>query len=174
MRKHLRSFIRNIIFESFKEQEEIHIASAEEFKDALLNIATLDLEDDQVRYPNTQNRKEKFLFGGNDYYLFILDRTQLPESGPFELLIENDDDDVIGFVRGTKLNKTISFNLIHIKEDYRGKGIGTDIYEKFLNDGFIIKSDTEITDDTYSMYDRLLKYGYNPIVYNDGRVGLVK
>lgn len=174
MRKHIRNFIKNIILECIKEQEELHIASAEEFLDALLNLNTLNLEDSQVGYPNVQNKNESYLLGGNNYDLYILNRNELPESGPFEIFIKNDDNDIIGFIRGTKSNKTISFNLIHIQEEYRGSGIGTDIYEKFLNDGYVIKSDKEITDDTYSMYDRLLRYGYKPIVYKDGRVGLVK
>jgi hypothetical protein len=146
----------------------------ETFKDVLLNITTLDLEDSQVRYPNIDGKKQKFLFGGNKYYLSILDRGELPSVGPFELVIENDDDEIIGFIRGTKNANIISFNLIHIQEDYRGSGIGTDIYEKFLNKGFIIKSDSEITDATYSMYDRLVLYDYKPLIFDDGTVGLIK
>ncbi len=40
--------------------------------------------------------------------------------------------------------------------------------------GYIIKSDSEITDGTYSIYDKLLSKGYKPIIYGDKRVGLVK
>lgn len=153
---------------------DVEVATEEEFTDALLKLATLDLEDDQVRYPMVGGVKIETLFGGNEYWLNILNRTELPESGSFELSIENNDEDVIGFIRGTKLKNTLSFNLIHIMEDYRGKGIGTDIYEKFLEMGYTIKSDTEITDSTYSMYDRLQKQGYEPLIYKDGRVGLRK
>jgi hypothetical protein len=167
----LTEFITITITEYLKEQ--FTIADPEDFNDALLNLSTLDLEDDQVRYPKMDGVKKSFLFGGNNYNLLILNRTTLPVSGSFEIEIENDDE-TIGFIRGTKSNKIISFNLIHIKEDFRGSGIGTDIYEKFLNLGYTIKSDKEITDSTYSMYDRLVVYGYKPIIFDDGRVGLTK
>lgn len=114
------------------------------------------------------------MFGGTNYYLFILERKALPSSGPFEIIVEDYDDNIIGFIRGTKKDKVVSFNLIHIKEDNRGSGIGTGIYQKFLDNGFIIKSDSEITDDTYSMYDKLVIYGYKPLIFTDGRVGLKK
>ncbi len=151
-----------------------NIATKEEFMDALLDLATLDLEDDQVRYPRTEKRKATHISGGNDYDLYLLDKTTLPASGPFEISIVDNEDNIIGFIRGTKTNKTISFNLIHIQEEHRGKGIGTDIYEKLLNNGYTIKSDSEITDGTYNIYDRLSRHGYRPIVYGDGKVGLVK
>lgn len=158
-----------------EDKNSFEIASKEDFNDALLDLATLDLEDDQVSYPKIDGKKLKFLFGGNNYYLFLLDRETLPSHGAFEAIIEDDSDNVIGFLRGTKSDKIISFNLIHIKEENRGSGIGTDIYEKFLNDGYIIKSDDEITDSTYSLYDNLVKaYGYQPIIFDDGRVGLKK
>ena len=168
----LRKFIKTTIHEYLNEN--FNIVDKNDFKDALLDLATLDLEDDQVRYPKIEGRKQKHLFGGNLYDLYILDKNALPSSGPFEIVIENNDNDIIGFIRGTKSGKIISFNLIHIKEDYRGGGIGTEIYEKFLNDGYIIKSDDEITDSTYSLYDRLVMYGYKPIIFDDGRVGLKK
>lgn len=38
----------------------------------------------------------------------------------------------------------------------------------------IMKSDTEITDATYSVYDKLFIYGYEPIIFDDGCVGLKK
>lgn len=154
--------------------ESVDTKTNRKFKNALLNLATLDLEDDQVRYPRTDGKKLTHLLGGNEYDLYILDRTELPLSGAFEIIICDNDDNIIGFIRGTKNRKTISFNLIHIKEEYRRNGIGTAIYEKFLDNGYIIMSDDEITDATYSMYDRLLLYGYKPIVYRDGRVGLKK
>lgn len=154
--------------------ESYNVVDRSEFKDSLLDLATLDLEDEQVRYPKIEGRKQKHLFGGNKYDLYILDRTMLPSSGAFEIIIENNDNEIIGFIRGNKSGKIVSFNLIHIKEDYRGEGIGTDIYEKFLNHGYVIKSDDEITDSTYSLYDRLVIYGYKPIIFDDGRVGLKK
>ena len=171
---------KKIIKEQLKkfliEDELKNSPTKEEFEDALLNLSTLnDLEDDQVGYPKNY-KNETYLFGGNNYDLYILNRNGLPESGPFEIFIyDGDDNDIlIGFIRGTKKDKTISFNLIHIKEDYRGKGIGTDIYEKFLDMGLIIKSDKEITDSTYIVYMKLLSYGYKPIIYDDKRVGLIK
>ena len=148
--------------------------SKEEFEDVLLDLSTLDLEDDQVRYPKTDSREHEFLFGGNNYNLYILDKQTLPSSGPFEISITDDDDEVIGFIRGTKSGKIISFNLIHIKEENRGQGIGSDIYESFLKDGYIIKSDNEITDSTYSLYSKLVIYGYKPLLFADGTVGLMK
>ncbi len=90
------------------------------------------------------------------------------------MVIENNDGEVIGFIRGTKSEFVISFNLIHIKEDYRGNGIGSEIYQEFLDVGYIVKSDKEITYSTYSVYDKLALYGYTPIIFNDGRVGLKK
>jgi hypothetical protein len=168
--------LRNVIKSNLRKilNEEFEISSVEDFEEALLNLATLDLEDNQVGYPKINNRKQNYLFGGRNYDLYILDKEALPNSGPFEISIQ-DNDDVIGFIRGSKKNNIISFNLIHIKEDYRGLGIGTNIYETFLNDGFIIKSDDEITDSTYSIYNSLVKYGgIKPIVFDDGRVGLKK
>lgn len=149
-------------------------ADKEEFKDKLLDLVTLDLEDSQVRYPKTEGRKQTHLFGGNKYDLYVLERDELPISGSFEIVIENNDEEIIGFIRGNKKENVISFNLIHIKEDYRGNDIGTDIYEKFLNNGYIIKSDKEITDSTYNLYYRLLIYGYKPLIFDDGRVGFKK
>lgn len=172
MGKDIKKFIKTSLHKYLNEQDE-HIVSKEEFEDALLNLATLDLEDSQVRYPKTQGRELSYLFGGNEYDLYLLDKPTLPSSGPFEILIE-DKDDVIGFIRGTKASGVISFNLIHIMPEYRGNGIGTDIYEKFLNQGYTIISDNEITDETYSMYSRLQLYGYKPLIFSDGRVGLVK
>ena len=171
----MKQFIKDKIREQLlNEQFEYKPVSKEEFDDVLLNLATLDLEDSQVRYPRMDGKKNGHLFGGNEYDLYVLNRPKLPSSGPFEIGIENNDGEVIGFIRGTKLKNIVSFNMIHIQEENRGNGIGTDIYEKFLNSGFIMKSDSEITDDTYSMYDKLVSYGYKPLLFNDGRVGLVK
>jgi len=166
--------ILNVLRSIINEQYNYEIVNRDEFQDAALELSTLNLEDDQVVYPNIDGKKSKFLFGGNHYYLFILERDSLPISGPFELYIEDDEDNIIGFIRGTKNKTIISFNFIHIEENMRGKGIGSDIYEKFLNQGFIIKSDKEITDSTYSLYDKLVLYGYKPLLFHDGRVGLMK
>ena len=151
------------------------IATKEEFDDAALNIATLDLEDSQVRYPKIEGREQTMVGSGKDYNLYLLDRDKMPESGAFEISIQDDNGEPIGFIRGTKSNKTISINLIHLQEQNRGKGIGTDIYEKLLDEGYTIKSDKEITDDTYSLYDRLGADKNNEkLVYSDGRIGLRK
>jgi hypothetical protein len=98
----------------------------------------------------------------------------LPSSGPFELFILNVNDDVIGFLRGIKNPTTISFNLVYLNEDNRGWGIATDIYEYFLNKGYIIKSDSEITQTTQGLYLKLVNMGYKPLVFDDQRVGLKK
>lgn len=146
-----------------------------EFDELLSELTTLDLEDDQVRYPRSEGRGGKYIFGGRGYSLFLLDRNELPISGPFEIIIEDSNsDDIIGFIRATKHKNIISINLIHILEEKRGWGIGSDIYEKFLNSGLIIKSDTEITDSTYSLYYRLMLNGFKPLIFNDDTVGLMK
>jgi hypothetical protein len=170
IRKHINKLkeINNNIKNGYR------VVDKETFNNAILNLTTLDLEDDQVRYPKVSDREQNHLFGSMGYDLYVLDRNGLPDSGSFEIVIENNDQEIIGFIRGTKSNNVISFNLIHIKEEYRGSGVGTDIYEKFLNDGFIIKSDTEITDSTYSLYDRMVKSGFKALIFNDGRVGLKK
>ena len=113
-----------------------------------------------------------YLFGGNNYDLYLIEREELPISGSFEVVIEADDQ-FIGFIRGNKKDIIISFNLIFIVEEYRRKGIGTDIYEKLLNKGYIMKSDSEITDNTYSIYYNLVNYNdYTPLIFNDGSVGI--
>lgn len=165
--------ILKLITESLEPQ--YRIVTKEEFEDRLLELSTLnDLEDDQVGYPKTNNRIVGHLDGGAEYDMYVLDREDLPNSGAFEIIIENNESEIIGFIRGTKKGNIISFNMIHIKEDSRGQGIGTSIYEKLLDREFIMKSDTEITDDTYSMYYRLLNYNYVPLIFNDGTVGLKK
>jgi len=150
------------------------VVDKETFNDALLNLSTLDLEDDQIGFPRTQNRKQSYLDGGNEYNLILLDKEELAVQGPFEILIKDDDDNIIGFIRGTKSNNIISFNMVFIKPDNRGRGIGRDIYAWYYNSGLIIKSDSEITNDTYSMYDRLVSYGFQPIIFPDNTVGLKK
>ena len=146
----------------------------EEFKQALDDLETLDLEDEQVRIPKFNEDSDPFIIQVGKVYLHIRNRDELPESGPFELFILNVKDEVIGFIRGTKRDNLISFNLFYIFPDERGMGIGYDIYEHFLNDGYTIKSDSEITYGTKSIYLKLLNNGFEPIVYDDGRVGLKK
>ena len=151
------------------------IASKEEFNNAALEISTLDLEDDQVKYPNIEGKQLSLIGGAANYNLYIIDRDDIPDAGAFEISIQNNDNEPIGFIRATVSDKTISINLISIKEEERGKGIGTDIYEKFLNEGYTIKSDKEITDATYSLYDRLGGDKTNEkLVYPDGRIGIRK
>lgn len=168
-----KNLIKKAIIESI--MQEYTVADEKEFESALSDLATLDLEDNEVRYPKIDGKKYTSLFSVKGAFLYLLGRTALPESGPFEIMIENIDDDIIGFIRGTKNKNIISFNLIHIKEDYRGRGIGSDIYEEFLSNGFIIKSDSEITDSTYSIYYKLVKYyDYIPLLFDDDCVGIMK
>lgn len=169
----LRKFISRVISESVVGYQ---VADKEEFKDALLDLATLDMEDDQVGYPRFEGKNQNYLSGGKGYDLYVLNRESLPGSGPFEILIREDvGDEVIGFIRGNKGGDVISFNMIYIEDEYRGQGIGMDIYENLLKEGFIIKSDKEITDSTYSVYSKLVEhYGYTPLIFDDGRVGLRK
>jgi hypothetical protein len=172
----LREFIKNTIRECLNEQLNIETEDVENFKEALLNLTTLDLEDDQVRIPQFNEKTDSYLFqvGNDNTYLYIRKRNKIPISGPFELFILDINDDVIGFIRGTKDKKLISFNLVYLVPEKRGWGIGYDIYEHFLNNGYTIKSDDEITDGTYSLYLKLLKNGFKPIVFDDDRVGLKK
>jgi ribosomal protein S18 acetylase RimI-like enzyme len=147
-------------------------ATNEEFDDAALRLATLNLEDGQVIYPNLKTVPQELLWSKRNYDLYIARHKDIPEAGPFELSIDQDNE-VVGFVRATIANNTISINLIHIKEEFRGAGIGTDIYETLLEKGYVIKSDSEITDSTYSIYDTLAKQNeYEAIVFPDGRIGL--
>jgi hypothetical protein len=166
--KYIESTIREYLNEGIENNNE------EEFRDALLNLATLDLEDDQVRIPEFNEKRDSYIYQIGKIYIHIRNRNKLPVSGPFELFILDVYDEVIGFIRGTKRNKLISFNLIYLIPEKRGWGIGYDIYEYFLNNGYIIKSDTEITDGTYSIYLKLLGNGFKPIVFDDERVGLKK
>jgi ribosomal protein S18 acetylase RimI-like enzyme len=148
--------------------------SDEDFFDALNALNTLDLEDDQVRYPKFNEDDFGTLFGDKEFDVYIINREELPTSGSFECVIFNNDEEVIGFFRANTKNKIVSIKLIHIKDDFRNLGIGTQIYEYFLENDYTIKSDTEITYSTVMMYERLYKSGYKPIVFDDGRVGLKK
>ena len=146
----------------------------EDFKEALEDLTTLDLEDDQVRYPPFNEDMDSYIIQVGKVYLHIRNEDELPNSGPFELFILNVKDEVIGFIRGTKKDKTISFNLFYILPEERGMRIGSDIYKYFLNNGYTIKSDDEITYSTQSLYLNLLKEKFKPIIFDDGRVGLKK
>lgn len=148
--ENLRKIIRQIILESSNSNYEV--ASEEDFEQTLSDLSTLDLEDDQVRIPEFDEDRDTYIFQVYKSYIHIRDREGIPSAGPFELFILDVNDQPIGFIRGTVSNKIISFNLIFINEENRGWGIGTEIYERFLNDGYIIRSDDEITDSTYSLY----------------------
>ena len=168
----LRNFIKKTIRTVLNEQQEN--SEIENFKDALLNLSTLDLEDDQVRIPKFNDETDSYIFQVGNTYIYVRNRDEMPSIGPFELFLLDINDDVIGFIRGTNKNKLISFNLIYIIPEKRGWGIGYDIYEYFLNNGYTVKSDSEITNGTYSLYLKLLDNGFKPIIFNDNRVGLKK
>ena len=170
----LRKFIATTIREYLNKQQNVENEDIENFKEALLNLATLDLEDDQVRIPTFNEETDSYIFQIGEIYIHIRNKDELPISGPFELFILDVKDDVVGFIRGTKNNKLISFNLIYLTPEKRGWGIGYDIYKYFLDNDYTIKSDDEITDGTYSLYLKLLNNGYKPIVFDDDRVGLKK
>ena len=74
-----------------------------EMEDALSDITTLDLEDSQVRYPNSNNITETYLFGGKNYDLYLINKDEL-RIGPFEIFIKDGDEEIIGFIRGTHFN----------------------------------------------------------------------
>jgi GNAT superfamily N-acetyltransferase len=82
--------------------ENIENQDIEDFKNALSDLATLDLEDDQVRIPKFNEETDPFIFQIGNTYIHIRNRNEMPQSGPFELFILDIDDDVIGFIRGTK------------------------------------------------------------------------
>jgi hypothetical protein len=168
-KKHYR--VKILIKESKKYRE----TDLETFEDALLDLRILDLED-TPRKLDYDGEKISFLFSGKGYFANILRADGLPQSGPFEIMIEDDGtEEPIGFARGTKSGQIISFNMIHIDEDRRGEGIGTDIYENLLERGYIIKSDKQITDGAYSIYSNLAEHGgYIPLIFDDGRVGVKK
>lgn len=169
--------IKNIattIQEYLKEHLDLEDDNYENFKDVLLNLSTLDLEDDQVRIPLFNGETDSYLFQIGKTYIYIRNRDEMRDTGPFELFILDNNDEVIGFVRGTVKNKIISFNLFYLLPEKRGYGIGYDIYEYFLNNDYTIKSDKEITEGTYSLYLKLLKNGFTPIVFDNERVGFKK
>ena len=150
------------------------IATYDEFENIASNLNTLDFEDDQVRIPAYNEETDNLIFQFSGLYIYVRNREALPESGPYELFILDGDDDPMGFIRGTKKDNILSFNLVYITPEERGKGLGTEIYEYFLNHGFIIKSDKEISYGTYSIYTNLAKSTFNPIIFSDGRIGLIK
>lgn len=164
-KKFIQEYLRKFLNEN---------TNIEDFKQSLLDITTLNLEDDQVQIPPFNQETDPFIFQIGKIYIHIRQKDDLPNSGPFELFILNVNDEVIGFIRGTKNPTTISFNLIYITPENRGWGIGPNIYEYFLNSGYIIKSDTEITEATYNLYLKLLNKGYTPLLFDDGTVGLKK
>jgi len=173
----IRNFIKTTIREYLKENfenEDVEDEDIEYFKEVLLNLSTLDLEDDQVRIPSFNDETDEYIFKVYQTYIYIRNRAEMPNSGAFELFILDINDNVIGFIRGTKKNKLISFNLFYLIPEKQGWGIGYDIYEYFLKNGYIIKSDDEITDGTYNLYLKLLRNGFKPIVFDDDRVGLEK
>lgn len=170
----LTKILAKAIRKSLNEQDSTSNVDAEQFEDALSKLATLDLEDDQVRIPTLNDELDSYIFQIGKIYIYIRNKDDMPSSGPFELFILDVDDDTIGFIRGTVSNKVLSFNLIYLIPEKRGWGYGYDIYEHFLNDGYTVKSDSEITDGTYSLYLKLLKNGFTPIIFDDGRVGLKK
>ena len=91
--------MRKLKYIKLYEKKSYEIVDRDTFQTALLNLSTLELEDEQVRYPRIGNRNIKHLFGGNKYDIYILDRDKLPESGPFELTIEDNDETTIGSIR---------------------------------------------------------------------------
>lgn len=170
----IRAFIRENIRLYLTEAVGFHPIDKEEFKDKLLDLTTLDLEDDQVRIPEFDENTDSYVFSAGKIYVHVRRRNDIPSSGPFELFVLDHNDNPVGFLRGNTGENYISFNLVYINPENRGEGIATDIYEHFLNSGLAVKSDSEITDGTYGLYTRLLAYGYKPLIFDDGTVGLKK
>lgn len=174
LRKVIKNEINKLLYEEISHEKD-------EFLDALEQINTLDWEEDQVIIPEFSDENYSFLFQlGTDLYFYIKDSEydNFKRTGPFELIIKGQyDEDVIGFIRGTKneAKKIISFNLIYLEPNSRNFGYGTQIYKYFLDNHYIIKSDTEITNSTKNLYIKLLNSGYKPVIFDeDDRVGLKK
>lgn len=148
-------------------------SSTEEFQEALSALNSLDLEDDEVRIPKYDEDTDSYIDTIGRCYLYVRNRDELPSAGPFEIFVLNADDEIMGFFRGTKNQSLISFNLVYFKDEFRGLGYGTDIYKYFLDNNYIIKSDSEITDSTESLYLKLSKE-YKTLLFSDGSVGLKK
>jgi GNAT superfamily N-acetyltransferase len=173
MKKQISEILRiRLIEHQLKDIAEL--IDEETFIELLEGLNTLNLEDDQVGVPNYNEETDDFLGYIKYGYLHVRNRDELPDAGPFELFVLDNNDEVMGFIRGTKNTTYISFNLIYIHDEHRGLGTGLSIYEYFLNEGLAIKSDSEITDSTYGLYMKLLSMGYKPLMYTDGTVGLVK
>lgn len=172
--------MKNLITRIFERiiAEQVTNIHMNDFELALSKLTTLDLEDDQVRIPTFDESTDPHIItvGTGSYatYLHIRRRDKFPSHGAFELFLLDNSDEVIGFIRGTAGTNYISFNLVYIDDDKRGWGIGTGIYKHFLDDGYTIKSDVEITDGTAGLYMKLAKSGYKPLIYDDGCVGLTK
>jgi hypothetical protein len=170
----IKKILRNILIEHI-EKDSIEKIDEDDFLMQLDDLTTLDLEDDQVSTPDYNEDTDNFIDNFNGVYMHIRRRDEFPSAGPFELFLLDVNHNTIGFIRGTKSGKgIISFNLIFIDEENRGMGLGTEIYEYFLNKGFAIKSDSEITDSTNSLYRKLLSKGYQPVEYSySGSVGFL-
>jgi len=141
---------------------------------ALDDLATLDLDDDQINIPEYNPEKDNFADtinpGIHGIHLHVKGKDEIEDFGAHEIHLLDNDDESIGFVRLTKSDKEISINLIAINEDRRGEGIASDFYQHFLNEGYDIKSDKEITDGTAGLYKSLIKKGVDAEVDDDGRV----
>lgn len=144
-----------------------------EFEAKLEELQTLDLEEDQFNMPRfnheNDNLVETLIVG--EAHLMVRGKDEISPYGAHELFIVDNDDNPIGFVRLTKSPEQISINMIHINEDYRGRGIGSEFYRYWLDKGVSVRSDKEITDSTAAVYMKLAKEGYAASV-EDGRAVL--
>ena len=144
-----------------------------EFEAKLEELQTLDLEEDQFNMPRFNSKKDSLvetLITG-EAHLMVRGKDEISPYGAHELFIVDNDDAPIGFVRLTKSPEQISINMIHINEDYRGRGIGSEFYRYWLDKGVSVRSDKEITDSTAAVYMKLAKEGYAASV-EDGRAVL--
>lgn len=165
----LKKIINNIISQYLLENNHI-----QKFKKYLSILNNIHLHDDQVHIPPFNIHSDHFLFQLNQSYFHIRNSSHFPISGPFELFILDINDDVIGFIRGTTHKNIISFNLIYIIPEKRREGLGFNIYTHFLNNNYTIKSDSQISDDTYYLYLKLLNNNFSPIIFHDNTVGFKK
>lgn len=156
----------NLLLENINDIKSI---SYEEFEDQLEKQTALDLEDDQIQIPPFDKNRVHLvgtLITG-EAHLMLRNREKIDSYGPHEFFIVDNDDNVIGFVRLTKNPHEISINLIYILDEYRGRGIATEFYKFWLDNGISVKSDNKISDGTQSVYKSLVRQGYKFDIKDD-------
>lgn len=89
-------------------------------------------------------------------------------SGADAMIISNNAGEPIGYVKFTKLHtiqNAIIIIMTYLYEHSRGEGIMSQGYEYLVNYYGTIVSDSDLTDDSYRLYEKLAKK-YNSYVYD--------